>query len=199
MDRIKENNERKGRKMDELIGEKIAPEKLKGTKTEQNLHTALSGESQAYLRYKWFEIKARTDGVEEVARIFCETADNEREHAEIWFRCLGGWSSTEDNLNTAAGGEHFEWETMYSQFAAEAREEGFEHRAALFDRIASVEKAHEERYIKKLNDLRGNTQFTSESEETKWICLNCGYVVTAKNAPNACPACSHPKGYFKKQ
>lgn len=185
--------------MDEGMIREIDPQKLKGTKTETNLHTALSGESQAYLRYKWFEIKSRTDGLEEIARVFCETADNEREHAEIWFRYLGGWSSTEENLNTAAGGEHFEWETMYSQFAAEAREEGFEHIAQLFERVASVEKAHEERYVSYLNKMRNGELFTSDSTETKWICLNCGYVVTGKEPPNACPACSHPKGYFKKQ
>lgn len=185
--------------MDEMIKPEVSLGKLKGTKTETNLHTALSGESQAYLRYKWFEIKAKTDGLEEISRIFAETADNEREHAEIWFRYLGGWSSTENNLETAAGGEHFEWERMYSQFAAEAREEGFEHIATLFDRIASVEKAHEERYLSFLNKVKNNELFTSDSSETKWICLNCGYVVTAKEAPNACPACSHPKGYFKMQ
>ena len=185
-------------KMEDLI-KAIDKEKLQGTKTEKNLHTALSGESQAHLRYKWFEKKARTDGFEEVARIFCETAENEREHAEIWFRFLGGWSSTEENLNTAAGGEHFEWETMYAEFAKEAREEGFEHLATIFDRVASIEKEHEERYVKKLGDLRNNGQFTSDSTETKWICLNCGYVVTAKDAPNSCPACAHPRGYFKKK
>ena len=185
--------------MDELIPKEISPEKLKGTKTETNLHTALSGESQAYLRYKWFEIKSRTDGLEQIARIFAETADNEREHAEIWFRYLGGWSSTEENLNTAAGGERFEWQTMYTQFAAEAREEGFDFIASLFERVASVEKAHEERYVENLNKLRNGELFSSQSDQTKWVCLNCGYVVTAKDAPNACPACAHPRGYFKKQ
>ena len=183
--------------MNELI-KPIDPEKLKGTKTEENLHTALSGESQAYLRYKWFEAKARKDGFEEVARIFCETADNEKEHAEIWFKMLGGWSSTEENLDAAAGGEHFEWSTMYADFAKEAREEGFEYIATLFDRVASIEKAHEERYVKKHGELKNNEQFTSESSETKWICLNCGYVVTAKDAPTVCPTCSHPRGYFKR-
>ncbi len=172
---------------------------LKGTKTEVNLHTALSGESQAYLRYKWFESKAKSDGFIEIADIFRQTAENEKEHAEIWFRYLGGWSTTEQNLNTAAGGEHFEWETMYSQFAAEAREEGFEVIALLFERIASVEKMHEERYVEYLNKVRDGKMFTSDSEQTKWICLNCGYVVIAKEPPQVCPACSHPQGYFKKQ
>ncbi len=174
-------------------------ESLKGTKTETNLHTALSGESQAYLRYKWFEAKAKDDGFVEVSQIFSETADNEKEHAEIWFKCLGGWSSTEKNLDAAAGGEHFEWATMYSQFASEAREEGFESIAQLFDRVASVEKAHEERYLSYLNKVKNGEMFTSDSPQTKWICLNCGFVVTAKDPPKICPACSHPQGYFKKQ
>ena len=173
-------------------------ESLKGTKTETNLHTALSGESQAYLRYKWFEAKAKEDGFVEISRIFAETADNEKEHAEIWFKLLGGWSSTENNLNSAAGGEHFEWETMYAQFAKEARDEGFEVIAQLFDRIASVEKAHEERYVKHLNEVRNGQAFTSDNNQTKWICLNCGYVVIAKEPPKLCPASSHPQGYFKK-
>ena len=173
-------------------------ENLKGTKTETNLHTALSGESQAYLRYKWFEAKAKEDGFVEISRIFAETADNELEHAEIWFKFLGGWSSTENNLNAAAGGEHFEWSTMYAQFAAEAREEGFEPIAQIFDRVASVEKAHEERYVSSLETGKKGECFTSDSPQTKWICLNCGYVVTAKEPPKLCPACSHPQGYFKK-
>lgn len=173
-------------------------ENLKGTKTETNLHTALSGESQAYLRYKWFEAKAKEDGFVEISRIFAETADNEREHAEIWFKFLGGWSSTENNLNAAAGGEHFEWSTMYAQFAREAREEGFEPIAQIFDRIASVEKMHEERYVSYLDTVKKGECFTSNDPQTKWICLNCGYVVTAKEPPKICPACSHPQGYFKK-
>ncbi|MBO5416322.1 MAG: rubrerythrin family protein [Clostridia bacterium] len=172
---------------------------LKGTKTETNLHTALSGESQAYLRYKWFEEKAKSDGFVEISRIFAETAENEKEHAEIWFKCLGGWSSTEKNLDAAAGGEHFEWATMYSEFAAEARQEGFESIAQLFDRIASVEKAHEERYLEYLDKVKNGEVFTSDSNQTKWICLNCGFVVTAKEPPKICPACAHPQGYFKKQ
>ena len=174
-------------------------EALKGTKTETNLHTALSGESQAYLRYKWFEKKARDDGFVEISQIFCETADNEKEHAEIWFKCLGGWSSTEINLNSAAVGEHFEWSTMYSQFAKEAKEEGFDAIADLFERVASVEKNHEERYVEYLNKVRNSEMFTSDSTQTKWICLNCGYVVTAKKPPKICPTCAHPQGYFKKK
>lgn len=177
----------------------VEVEKLKGSKTETNLHTALSGESQAYLRYKWFEERAKNDGFVEISQIFNETAANEKEHAEIWFKCLGGWSSTENNLNTAAGGEHFEWETMYAQFANEAREEGFEDIAKLFERVASIEKNHEERFVSYLNSVRDGKVFTSDSTQTKWICLNCGYVVTAKEPPKICPTCSYPQGYFKKK
>lgn len=177
----------------------ISAERLKGTKTEVNLHTALSGESQAYLRYRWFEEKAKTDGLVEISRIFGETAENEKEHAEIWFKFLGGWSTTEKNLDTAAGGERFEWETMYAEFAETARAEGFEYLAALFDKIASVEKMHEDRYRDYWNRLKQGEMFVSDDAQTKWICLNCGYVVCAKDAPPICPACQHDRGYFKKQ
>jgi rubrerythrin len=175
----------------------VDPEALKGTRTEQNLHTAISGEAQAHLRYKWFGKKAKNDGYVAISRLFEETAGNEMEHAEIWFRYLGGYSSTERNLDAAAGGEHFEWETMYAQFAKEAREEGFETIALLFDKVASVERAHEERYTKNLEKVRKGEVFTSDGNQTKWICLNCGYVITAKEPPKICPACSHPQGYFK--
>lgn len=177
----------------------ITPEALKGTKTEQNLHTALSGESQAYIRYKIFEEKAKQDGFVEISEIFCETANNEKEHAEIWFKLLGGWKTTEKNLETAAGGEHFEWETMYAQFADEARTEGFVELASLFERVASIEKMHEERYERYRTKILDGKVFTSDSEETQWICLNCGYVVKGKNPPPICPTCQHPQGYFKEQ
>ena len=174
-------------------------ETLKGTETEKNLHTALSGESQAYLRYKWFEEKAKSDGYVEISRIFAETADNEKEHAEIWFRYLGGWSATERNLDAAAGGEHFEWATMYAEFEETARREGFEVIAELFKKVASIEKTHEERYVQYLNQVRDGKCFTSDRAETKWVCLNCGYVAVGKEPPAVCPVCSHPRGYFKEQ
>lgn len=177
----------------------VDPEALKGTKTEQNLHTALSGESQAYLRYKWFEKKAKEDGYVEIADIFCETAGNEMEHAEIWFRHLGGWSSTEKNLDAAAGGERFEWETMYAEFEQTAREEGFPALAELFKKVAAIEKMHEERYRQYLNDVKNDRVFTSDSNTTKWICLNCGHVAEGKEPPVICPVCSHNQGYFKKK
>ncbi len=177
----------------------ITPERLKGTKTEQNLHTALSGESQAYLRYKWFEKKAKQDGFVEIAQIFCETAENEREHAEIWFKYLGGWSSTENNLATAAEGENFEWTSMYAQFAEDARAEGFDFLAGLFERVGSIEKMHEERYEQYRATVQEGTVFESDNAQQKWICLNCGYVMTGKKPPMACPVCQHPQGYFKAQ
>ena len=171
---------------------------LKGTRTEQNLHTALSGESQAYLRYRWFEEKAKSDGYVSISKIFAETADNEKEHAEIWFRYLGGWSGTERNLEAAAGGEHFEWKTMYAEFAETARAEGFEQLAFLFEKVGESEKRHEERYLEALKSVRNATVFTSEnnSAATKWICLNCGHVAIGKEPPQICPVCSHPQAYF---
>lgn len=177
----------------------VDPEALKGTKTEQNLHTALSGESQAYLRYKWFEKKAKEDGYVEIADIFAETAGNEKEHAEIWFRHLGGWSSTEKNLDAAAGGEHFEWATMYAEFEQTAREEGFSYLAELFKKVGAIEKMHEERYKQYLSDVKNDKVFTSDSNTTKWICLNCGHVAEGKEPPVICPVCSHDQGYFKKK
>lgn len=170
---------------------------LKGTKTEQNLHTALSGESQAYLKYKFFEARAKKEGYVGISQIFAETADNEKEHAEIWFKFLGGWSTTENNLNTAKDGEHFEWATMYSQFADEAREEGFGFLASMFEKIASIEKTHEQRYAEYYDKVKSNTVFTSDSSQTKWICLNCGYILSGKEPPDFCPTCQHEKGYFK--
>lgn len=174
-------------------------EKLKGTQTEQNLHTALSGESQAYLRYKWFEKKAKEDGYVEISELFRDTAANEMEHAEIWFKYLGGWSGTERNLDAAANGEHFEWSTMYAEFEETARKEGFDAIADLFHRVASIEKMHEDHYRTAWQDVKNGKVFTSDSASTKWICINCGYVVEGKEPPVVCPTCSHPQGYFKKK
>lgn len=172
-------------------------EKLAGTKTEQNLHTALSGESQAYLRYKWFEKKAKDDGYVEISQLFRDIAANEMEHAELWFKYLGGWDTTERNLEAAASGEHFEWESMYAEFEQTAREEGFSFLADLFGRVASIEKHHEQYYSQQLQKVKNSTVFTSDSTETKWICLNCGYIVTGKEPPKNCPTCFHEQGYFK--
>ncbi len=177
----------------------VTPDRLAGTKTEQNLHTALSGESQAYLRYRWFESKAREEGYVEIANIFRETAGNEKEHAEIWFRCLGGRSDTGANLETAAGGEHFEWATMYSEFEETAKAEGFPELAHLFAMVGAIERQHEERYLTYMNKVKNGACFTSDSEATCWICLNCGHVAVGKEPPKVCPVCSHAEGYFKKQ
>ena len=177
----------------------ITVAQLSGTETEKNLHTALSGESQAYLRYKWFEKKAKDDGYVEFSELFRDTAANEMEHAEIWFRYLGGWSSTEKNLSVAASGEQFEWETMYAEFEKTARAEGLDAIADLFHRVATIERQHEQNYRAALSKLQNGECFTSDSADTKWICINCGYVVTAKEPPKICPTCSHPQGYFKKQ
>ena len=174
-------------------------ENLAGSETEKNLHTALSGESQAYLRYKWFEKKAKQDGYVEISELFRDTAANEMEHAEIWFKALGGWSGTEKNLDAAAAGENFEWSTMYAEFEATARREGFGTIADLFARVASIEKMHEQNYQKSLQALKSGTVFTSDSATTKWICINCGYVIEGKEPPKICPTCAHPQGYFKKK
>ncbi len=176
----------------------VFAEQIIGTQTERNLHTALSGESQAYLRYKWFEKKAKEDGYVAISEVFRDTAANEMEHAEIWFRYLGGWSGTEKNLDAAASGEKFEWETMYAEFEKTARAEGFDAIADLFARVASIEKQHEENYRKALTELRNGEVFSSQTS-VKWICINCGYVVEGKEPPKVCPTCSHPQGYFKKQ
>ncbi len=173
-------------------------EALKGTRTEQNLNTALSGESRAYLKYKWYEKKARDQGLIEVSEIFAETAKNEKEHAEIWFRYLAGDSDTEHNLADAVKGENHEWTSMYAEFAKVAKEEGFLYLAGLFERVASIEKMHEERYSNYLNQVENKTLLSSDSADTKWICLNCGYVLIAKEPPAECPVCGEERGYFKK-
>lgn len=175
----------------------VFAENIVGTQTERNLHTALSGESQAYLRYKWFEAKAKEDGYVAVSELFRDTASNEMEHAEIWFRYLGGWSGTERNLDVAASGENFEWSTMYADFEKTAREEGFDVIADLFARVATIEKQHEENYRAALKKLKDGEMFSSNNMAEKWICINCGYVVEGKEPPMVCPTCSHPQGYFK--
>ncbi len=177
----------------------VNAERLIGTQTERNLHTALSGEAQAYLRYKWFEEKARQDGYVAIGELFRETAANESAHAEIWFRYLGGWSGTEKNLEVAASGENFEWSTMYAEFEQTAREEGFEEIAKLFSRVAGIERQHEENYRKALGEVKSGKCFSKEDPTTRWICLHCGYVVTGTEPPAICPTCSHPQGWFREE
>jgi rubrerythrin len=170
--------------------------KLKGSKTEQNLWTAFAGESQARNKYTYWASKARKDGLEVVARIFDDTADNEKEHAKLWFKQLDQINETYDNLLMAAAGEHEEWTDMYKKFSEVAKEEGLTDLSEQFAKIASIEKHHEERYREYAAKLKDGTLFNSK-KETTWECLNCGYHMETKNAPEVCPACFHPKGYFK--
>ena len=171
---------------------------LKGSKTEQNLMTAFAGESQARNKYTYYASKAKKDGYEQIAAIFEETANNEKEHAKMWFKELHGGSvpSTLDNLVDAANGENYEWTDMYSEFAKVAREEGFERIALLFEGVAAIEKEHEERYRKLLKNINDAVVF-SKDEDCIWVCRNCGHVVIGKKAPEVCPVCAHPQSYFE--
>ena len=171
---------------------------LKGSKTEQNLMTAFAGESQARNKYTYFASKAKKDGYEQIAAIFEETANNEKEHAKIWFKELnnGEVPSTIENLKAAADGENYEWTDMYKEFAEVAREEGFTRIANLFEGVAKIEKEHEERYRKLLKNIEDEVVF-SKDEECIWICRNCGHVVIGKKAPVVCPVCAHPQSYFE--
>lgn len=171
---------------------------LKGSKTEQNLMTAFAGESQARNKYTYFASKARKDGYVQIADIFEETANNEKEHAKIWFKLLHGGEvpTTAENLADAADGENFEWTDMYAGFAVTAREEGFDRIAYLFEQVAKIEKDHEERYRKLLSNVEGNLVFSRDGDMV-WQCSNCGHIVIGKNAPEKCPVCDHPKAYFE--
>lgn len=169
---------------------------LKGSKTEANLWTAFSGESQARNKYTFFSSVAKKEGYEQISEIFAETAANEKEHAEIWFKELSGLGNTEDNLSAAAGGENYEWTSMYREFAETAKEEGFKRIAALFESVGKIEKRHEERYLCLLKNLKEDLIFKREETET-WICRNCGHIHVGKQAPEMCPVCAHPKAYFE--
>ena len=171
---------------------------LKGSKTEQNLMTAFAGESQARNKYTYFASKAKKEGYEQIAALFQETADNEKEHAKIWFKLLNGGEigTTVDNLKAAADGENYEWTDMYAEFAKTAKEEGFDHIAYLFEEVAKIEKEHEERYLKLLENVKEGKVF--EAGEVKvWKCRNCGHIVVGTKAPEVCPVCAHPKAYFE--
>lgn len=170
---------------------------LKGTKTEANLAAAFAGESQAHTKYQYYAGKARKDGYVQIANLFEETAKNEKEHAKIWFKFLHGGEvpSTETNLADAAAGENYEWTDMYAQFAKEAREEGFNDIAFLFEKVGAIEKVHEERYRKLLANIQEGIVF-SRDEDMIWECSNCGHIVVGKKAPELCPVCKHPKSYF---
>ena len=171
---------------------------LKGSKTEQNLMTAFAGESQARNKYTFFASQAKKDGYEQIAAIFQETADNEKEHAKLWFKLLNGGSigSTEENLKAAAAGENYEWTDMYAEFAKTAKEEGFARIAYLFEEVGKIEKEHEERYLKLLENVKEGKVF--ETGEVKiWKCRNCGHIVVGTSAPEVCPVCNHPKAFFE--
>lgn len=172
--------------------------KLAGTKTEQNLREAFAGECMATNKYAYYASKAKKDGYQQIAAIFEETSHNEREHAKIWFKLLhdGAVPGTEVNLDDAAAGEMYEWTDMYDRMAKEAREEGFERIAALFEGVAKIEKEHEERYRKLLGNIKEGIVF-SRDEDMIWQCANCGHIVIGKKAPQLCPVCAHPQAYFQ--
>ena len=169
---------------------------LKGTKTEQNLMTAFAGESQARNKYTYFASVAKKEGYEQIAAIFQQTADNEKEHAKLWFKALGGLSDTAANLAAAAEGENYEWTDMYDTFAKEAEEEGFKALAFQFRAVAEIEKSHEERYRKLLSNVEMQKVF-EKAEMTMWECRNCGHLVMGLKAPAMCPVCAHPQSYFE--
>ncbi len=169
---------------------------LKGSKTEKNLLKAFAGESQARNKYTYFASKARKEGFNQIADVFEETAENEKEHAKLWFKHLNGIGTTYENLLAAAAGENSEWTDMYKEMAKTAREEGFEGIARQFEGVAEIEKRHEERYLKLAKNVKENTVFVKEGEKV-WICTNCGHIHVGKEAPLACPVCAHPQAYFK--
>lgn len=172
--------------------------KLEGTKTQANLMAAFAGESQAHTKYQYYASKAKKDGYNQIAAIFTETAMNEKEHAKIWFKLLHGGAipGTAVNLQDAAKGENYEWTDMYAAFAKEAREEGFDDIAYLFEEVGKIEKEHEERYLKLLQNVQGGIVF-SRDEDKIWKCSNCGHIVIGKAAPEVCPVCAHPQSYFE--
>ncbi|MBP5519730.1 MAG: rubrerythrin family protein [Treponema sp.] len=170
---------------------------IKGTQTEKNLQMAFAGESQARNKYTYFASQAKKEGYEQIAAIFQETADNEKEHAKMWYKLLnGGVGTTAENLKDAAEGENYEWTDMYAGFAKTAREEGFEAIAKLFEGVAAIEKHHEERYRKLLKNVEDKIVFSSEGDAI-WQCRNCGHIVIGKEAPKVCPVCAHPQAYFQ--
>lgn len=170
---------------------------LKGTKTEQNLKEAFAGESQARNKYTYFASQAKKDGYVQISKIFEETANNEREHAKIWFKLLNGGkiNDTLSNLQEAAAGENYEWTDMYAKFAREAREEGFNDIALLFENVAKIEKHHEERYQRLVKNIQGDEVFKKSASQV-WECGNCGFAAESAEAPQMCPVCSHPQAHF---
>ena len=170
---------------------------LKGTKTEKNLMEAFAGESMARNKYTYFASKAKKEGYEQIAAIFQATADNEKEHAKLWFKLLNnGVGSTLDNLKAAAAGENEEWTDMYARMAKDAHEEGFEDIARLFEGVLAIEREHEERYLALVKNIENGTVFKKDSKVV-WICRNCGHIVDSTEAPVSCPVCAHPQAYFE--
>ena len=171
---------------------------LKGSQTEKNLMAAFAGESQARNKYTYFASKAKKEGYEQIAAIFEETALNEKEHAKIWFKLLNGGDipSTLENLNAAAAGENYEWTDMYDEFAKTAKEEGFDRIAYLFEEVGKIEKEHEARYKKLIENLQDGLVFSKDGDKI-WKCRNCGHIVIGKEAPAVCPVCNHPQSYFE--
>lgn len=170
---------------------------LQGSKTEANLQTAFSGESMAYNKYVYFAAKAREDGFMQIAKIFEETAANEREHAKIWYKLLNkGIDDTAINLQSAAEGEHYEWTDMYATFAKEAKQEGFDSIARLFEQVGAIEKEHEARFLKLLDNVKQAAVFSRDGD-CIWQCSNCGHIVVGKQAPEVCPVCAHSQAYFE--
>lgn len=170
---------------------------LKGTKTEENLKVAFAGESQARNKYSYYASRAKKDGYVQIAALFEETANNEKEHAKLWFKLLhDGMPDTVANLKDAADGENYEWTEMYSEMAKTAKEEGFDHIAYLFEEVGKIEKEHEERYRKLLKNIEDGVVFSKEGDAI-WQCSNCGHIVIGKKAPEVCPVCNHPQAYFQ--
>ncbi|MBR1668441.1 MAG: rubrerythrin family protein [Bacteroidaceae bacterium] len=169
---------------------------LKGTKTEANLWAAFAGESQARNKYTYYASKAKKEGYEQISELFTETANQEKEHAKLWFKLIHGIGSTTENLKDAAQGENDEWTDMYPKMAQEAREEGFDDIATLFEGVAAIEKVHEEKYKKLLANIEQGIVFSREGD-TIWQCRNCGHIHIGKQAPEVCPVCNHPQAYFE--
>ena len=174
---------------------------LKGSKTEKNLMAAFAGEAQAYTKYQYYASQAKKDGYEQIAGIFDETSRNEKEHAKLWFKLLHGGAvpGTLTNLADAAKGEQYEWTDMYAEFASQAREEGFDDIARLFERVGTIEKAHDARYLHLMATIENDLVFTTNDSETVWICRNCGHLHTGPKAPNLGPTCAHPQSYFERR
>ncbi len=169
---------------------------LKGTKTEANLWEAFAGESQARNKYNYYASKAKKDGYEQIAAFFEETAAQEKEHAKLWFKLIHGIGTTEENLLDGINGENAEWTDMYPRMAKEAREEGFEEIAQIMEGVAAIEKEHEARYLKLLENVKGKLVFSRDGD-CIWQCRNCGHVCVGKEAPEVCPVCNHPQSYFQ--